>query len=53
MILDEDEVLRINRIVIAEFLHIKPEDVDTMPLSDVEDILEILWARQKLAQWKT
>ena len=44
IIFDEDEVWRINRIRIAKWLGVKPDEIDRMPASDVEDIMEIMWA---------
>lgn len=52
MILDPEEVWRINRIVVAEFLGIEPARVDAMPQADIDDVLGLLWARQQLAKKK-
>jgi len=51
--LDPDEALRINRIRIAQWLHVTPGEVDAMPASDVEDVLQVMWAdEQKYPQGK-
>jgi len=45
--LDPDEALRINRIRIAQWLHVTPGEVDAMPASDVEDVLQVMWADEQ------
>ena len=42
--LDADEVLRINRIRVAQIYGIPPAMVDAMPVSDVDDTLNVMWA---------
>lgn len=42
--LEPNEIYRVNRIRIAQFYGIKPQSVDEMPASDVEDTLEVMWA---------
>lgn len=51
--LDPDEAERINRIKVAQWLHVTPGMVDAMPASDVEDVMQIMWAdEQKYPQRK-
>lgn len=45
--LDADEVQRINRIRIAKWLHITPGAVDAMPASDVDDVIQVMWADEQ------
>lgn len=47
--LDPDEVYRVNRIRIAEHFHKLPHEIDALPQSDVEDILNVMWADAQLA----
>jgi hypothetical protein len=47
--LEPDEVFRINRIRIAEKFHKWPHEVDCLSAAEVEDILELMWADDKLA----
>lgn len=47
VILEPDEVYRVNRIRIAQFYGIKPQEVDEMPACDVDDTLEVLWADEQ------
>ena len=44
---DADEVYRLNRVRIAKWLHITPGEVDAMPASDVEDVMQIMWADEQ------
>jgi hypothetical protein len=44
VMLDPDEVERVNRVRIARWMGIPPALVDEMSAQDVEDILEIMWA---------
>lgn len=46
--LDADEVYRVNRIRIAEHFHKFPHEVDALPQSDVDDILELMWCDAQL-----
>jgi len=45
--LDADEVERITRIRLAQWLHVTPGQVDQMPAGDVEDVLQIMWADEQ------
>lgn len=53
VILDPEEVYRINRIAIAKYYGITPQEVDDMPQSDVDDTLQVMWAENALAQRKS
>jgi hypothetical protein len=45
--LETDEAERINRIRVAQWLHITPGEVDAMPAADVEDVMNIMWADEQ------
>jgi hypothetical protein len=47
---DPDEVYRINRIRVAQYLHCMPADVDAMPESDYQDLMEVMWAEEQIRQ---
>jgi hypothetical protein len=47
VMLDAEEVYRINRIRIAHYYGIPPAEVDRMPITDVEDTLQIMWADEE------
>lgn len=44
VVLDADEVTRLNRIRVAKWLGVTPSAVDEMPAEDVEDIFQVMWA---------
>jgi hypothetical protein len=44
IVFNAEEAQRINRIRIAQWLHVTPSAVDAMPLADVEDVMEVMWA---------
>jgi len=48
--LDAVEVWRVQRVRIAERLHITPEQVDAMDYADVCDLLEVWLADKVIAQ---
>ena len=52
VILDLDEVARINRVQIAKWLHVTPGMIDQMPAEDVDDVLQIMWAEEQRNQKK-
>lgn len=45
--LDPDEVERINRVRVAHYLSKFPAEVDEMPIWDLNDILQIMWADEQ------
>lgn len=47
MRLDPDEIIRVNRVRIATRLHKLPSEIDAMPASDVDDLLEVWWADEQ------
>lgn len=49
---EADDVERINRVQVALLLHMKPEEVDTMPVRDVQDVLAIQQANDQIAAWR-
>lgn len=52
VLLEPDEVYRINRVKVAKYYGIKPQEVDDMPQSDVDDTLQVMWAEHAIAQRK-
>lgn len=52
MTFEDDDVYRINRANVALLLHIKPQEVDDMPLCDVHDVLQIENANRQIANWQ-
>lgn len=50
VILDPDEVDRVNRVRIARYLGKFPSDVDTMDYSDLMDVLAVMRADARIEQ---
>lgn len=48
MTLEPDDVYRINRVRVAKYYHVLPEQVDAMPEQDYLDTLEVMWADQEI-----
>lgn len=46
--LDPDEIYRVNRIRIAQHFHKFPHEIDDLPASEVDDILELMWVDAEL-----
>lgn len=45
--LEADEVYRSNRVKIARYYGVIPTMVDTMPQSDIDDTLNVIWAENQ------
>tara|TARA_S200002703_G_scaffold70017_1_gene60665 strand:+ start:717 stop:926 length:210 start_codon:yes stop_codon:yes gene_type:complete len=52
VMLDAQEVDRIERAQVALLLHITPDEVDNMPAQDVSDVLEIHSANNEIQNWQ-
>lgn len=48
---DEDETWRINRVQVAIILGIPLKVVDEMPITDVDDVLQVNRANEEIKAW--
>ena len=44
VLLDADEIERVNRVRVAKWLGVTPAEVDAMPQADYDDVSSVMWA---------